>query len=229
LINLFVTTFDGICDEAPDLLPQVLPITDRVIGNFPEPWRGSLPVSDPIPHLLLEVACTTARLIRETMEDVPRNQCELVSRAIRTAYEGQLNTLKQTPRPEPAASRTSLSGATFQVSLIVGALFVDRTSVDFRALVDAGEALGSLFGWIDDVVDLESDLIGMQPNMVAALIGTESGSESESIVRRETARRWREAQRALRKVESKADDAQRELLEAAVIWLGVVESADRCG
>jgi hypothetical protein len=101
--------------------------------------------------------------------------------------------------------------------------------VDFRALVDAGEALGSLFGWIDDVVDLESDLIGMQPNMVAALIGTESGSESESIVRRETARRWREAQRALRKVESKADDAQRELLEAAVIWLGVVESADRCG
>ncbi|WP_035062025.1 hypothetical protein, partial [Cellulomonas bogoriensis] len=164
LINIFVTCFDGVCDEAPELLPATLPYLDDLFARFPEPPPDPPRTGHPVVTLVHGSAAATARLLGA---HVPEDLRGLAADVVRGAYRRQVESLRVGVAPTVDA-REGLSVATFAVTLLVAAVWARLDPPRARALLGAARPVGALFGWVDDLVDLPVDASRGRPNMVAA-------------------------------------------------------------
>jgi hypothetical protein len=211
LINLFVTCFDGICDETPELLPATIPYLDRLFSQFPGDVPAPPVTGHPVIALTHDIAASTARLLIERLGD---DECRaLATTTIQTAYRRQVETLWVKPEQDVSATRKDLSVATFAVTLLVAAVWSGLDSERTRTLLGAATPVGALFGWVDDVVDLPVDLARGRPN---AVLGRS--------VAKETAARWlavRDVPERLRAAGiTTVEDLDAVLLDAVWAWLG---------
>lgn len=198
LTNMFITCFDGICDETPELLPATVPYLNHLHDSIPR----SVPPPPPTPHPLVSlthsIAAAVAGLLVSAFHRRGDELGELVLGSIREAYGRQFDTLRIEPRS--AANRARLSTATFAVSLASAALFNGLSREQAESLVRAATPVGELFGWIDDVVDLDRDTARGIPNLAAQHVRAQSGLSGDPAalaeISEQTGRRWRNAVRA---------------------------------
>lgn len=222
LVNLFVTCFDGICDETQELLPETVPHLRDLVAALPGPPPPAAAARHPLVTLTHAVAGAVARAVAT----VPDGRAA-VAGTVRTAFDRQLATLR--PPEEPvAAERERLSAVTFSVTFALTAACAAATEPGTEALLAAAPAVGAFFGWVDDLVDLPADLRTGRPNMVAAsataAVVADRDPEVLRGIRIEAGRRWTGVLDALARVRAAdpalAPDADRMLLPAAWAWLG---------
>jgi len=96
--------------------------------------------------------------------------------AVNRAFEAQLASLGwlrtgTTPGPRSADPRAEVSAGPFRVAVLLPLLFSRDITASIADLDALAVALGRHFGWIDDLVDLESDIRFGQPNAVGDMIG----------------------------------------------------------
>ncbi|MCC8245014.1 hypothetical protein [Saccharothrix luteola] len=196
LINMFVTCFDGICDETRELLPETVPYLEDVLTSIPRSVPRPPPLSHPLVSLTHDIAAAIADLLAAALlsrrgDDI----ADLILTVIRAAYRQQLESLRLDIGS--ATSRTQLSVATFAVSLTMAALFNGFSQQQANALVRVANPIGELFGWIDDIVDVEHDIARGMPNVVAIHVcGSLTDPDVLARIAEETGQRWINALRA---------------------------------
>lgn len=238
LVNMFVTTLDGICDEAPELLPEVVPATNDLFASFPAASLTQPSGRHPVVWLTYEVAVSAVSIIREQLSRPEAAHIgERLTEAVRAAYRAEIESLtlridletsNRDSLGEVLDERTRLSKATFNASLQIGALFARCDDDMAERLAAAAARIGAFFGWVDDLVDLELDSIQRHPNMVAALLiksGCELGGAGvahghwRQVVVEETQGRWRALCGVLRDF-PQSEAIEEELCRAGLAWLG---------
>lgn len=225
LVNVFVTCFDGICDETPELLPATVPYLDALVAALPGRPPPPPETGHPVIALTHDAAGSVARWLGEAQERHGGPLANLAAGTVREAYRRQLLTLGPRRSEEVAESRTMLSVATFAVTLALAAVSAGIDETGARRLVAAAEPIGALYGWIDDVVDVANDVAAGRPNLAALVTGgLEPDEASLAHITAQTQRRWLEV-RALAdslcadRPESR-DAFVAALRDAAWAWLG---------
>lgn len=238
LLNIFITTLDGLCDEAPDLLPDIIPATNDMLASFPEASTIRPEVKHPVVRLIYEAGASAASILRERLRQSGARRLEAkLTDAVRAAYRTEidglalrshLETSDHTKLGKIIGERTKLSAAVFNASLQIVALFAECDDSIVTRLERTAAFTGAFIGWLDDIVDLEKDNINHKPNMVAAhLIKVGCKLEAEGVVQggwceaiaEETQSRWRALCNALQEL-PQSEAFESELRRAALVWLG---------
>jgi hypothetical protein len=251
LVNLFVTCFDGICDETQEFLPETVPYLRDLVTALPGPPPPAPVSRHPLVTLTHAIAVAVARAVSVAPDAWPGPAVEpggpraAVAETVRVAFGRQLTTLRP-PAGAVEAERERLSAATFAVTFAITAAYAGATARGTEALLTAAPAVGALFGWVDDLVDLPVDLRAGRPNMIAtgivdrlpgraAAAGADPGRDPQVLleVRIQAARRWRDVRDALARVRDcdpgLAAGAERVLLPAVWAWLGFPVSGPAAG
>ena len=256
-VNLFVTALDGMCDEAPDLLSQIVPAASDLFARFPEPPVVQPTGQHPVVWLAFEVGVSATRILHDRLRSHPQPgpMGRRLTNAVRTAYAAELESLKLQSRsalrslaedlgedrPSDEArlvieERTRLSAKAFNASLQMAALFADADEETATGLEELADQLGAFFGWVDDVVDLGSDHLQGQPNMAAAALRRAScdlgttgvvGGDWRPTLREETWNRWQALEAALAEFPWH-QRARQDLQRAALAWFGSAAPAAGC-
>jgi hypothetical protein len=185
LMNTFVTAFDGICDEVPELLPAVLGPVQELVARFPEPGGPGVMSDNPVAQLAWTSAVSFASIVHDAVRAARPEIRSALDLAIRRAFEAQLASLSwlrragTTPGPRSADPRSEVSAGPFRVAVLLPLLFSPGITASLTDLDALAVALGRHFGWIDDLVDLESDVRFRQPNAIGDMIGL---SHSDGLV-----------------------------------------------
>lgn len=218
LVNIFVSTFDGVCDETPELLPATLPYLDALFAALPSTVPEPPDTGHPLLALVHGSAASAARLLLRALDDA-EDLTPLAVQVVRGAYASQVATLQPRAPAEVSGSRAELSTATFAVTFLLAAAFARMDVTRAASLLAAAGPIGALYGWIDDVVDLEVDARVGRPNAAALVLGADRSDLQ--LLTEVTARRWTAVRVAV-------DDLAREgivvvdragLYEAAWAWL----------
>ena len=220
-MNVFVTVFDGLCDECPDRLPALLADLQPRFAGFPRAGDPPTPSGSATADLVSGLVHRTTLMLEPCFADASPALAAAAARAVGSAFEAQVAGASC-----PAAeARERLSVLTFRATLGVVAL-VDRADPSVvPRLARVARTSGALFGWIDDVADWESDGRAGRPNMLALGLERAGGpSGAVGLVRSETMRFWDDLIRSLEET-GRAGMMRGELESAAMAWLGVRRAA----
>ena len=240
VMNVFVTAFDGICDDVPELLPGILPPIGGLVAQFPEP-TGCGPTSDnPVVRLAWACAQSFAAAIRDAFEETSLSVRVALQVAVREAFTAQLASLNWIQPPHAMANtcpgdlRANVSAGPFRVAVLLPLVFRPDLTVSPAHLHVLALALGRHFGWIDDLVDLEQDLRFGQPNAVASLIGVDSSRDLLTIgptdpravtIVDETRRRIVTLRKAMMRLGICNDECLGLVAANTIMWLGLSPSS----
>lgn len=232
LINIFITAFDGLCDEVPEYLPLVLPALTRLFTNFPEPTEERPRGNHPVVWLAFESASAATALLEPALAASRSQFREAFIAAVRAAFATQVDSIKP-PSPgmsshEVRVRRSSISLAAFHVAVLVPAAFHPSIQDDLQRLRTVANALGDHFGWIDDLVDIDHDVRVGQENIVAShlaeahclQVSGEFEPEGLRFVCEDAASRWRSLLNILKQQNLLSDDVETALRIASLAWLG---------
>jgi hypothetical protein len=235
LINVFVTCFDGICDDVPELLPRVLPALGEMVAAFPRAG-SSVPSGDnPVVRLAWAAVMGSAKRLAAGLSEAPGEVRQAMGEAVRDAYGAQVEALAPVRDSSPAgrellvARRSAVSAGPMRIAVLIPVVFHPEVARDLDALDALARELGRHFGWVDDIVDLELDLRYGQPNAVAALAGLERPGDLTALdpssnlvaeVLRESRRRWAALEAASARAGLDGERPRDGLALATVSWLG---------
>lgn len=217
LVNVFVTSFDAVCDVFSEHLPATVAAVRPTLTQFP---AAPDPLDDgahPVPLLVADVTGTLASSLGPLSAALPEVG---FAGAVREAYEAQLASLRRLGPATPDVR--DKSAATFAVALRIPAL-VHGTPLEFDVDVVA-DALGDLFGWVDDLTDLRVDALTGQPNGALRLLGDQVGEAiDDAHLRRledETTGRWHRLLSQLSHAGLDDDRVRHRLSLSLMSWLG---------
>jgi hypothetical protein len=222
-INLFVTMFDGLCDDTPECLPDLVPHLRAVFEASGFPAEGTAPGGTEATRLTLELAVACFAGLMPAIGRAPPQVAARTIGAIEAAFAAEIEGLNRMSdncdRQHAIRQRDALSAATFAATLQSICAIEGADDAQSRALDTVAEACGRLFGWIDDITDLEQDAASGQPNLVSLLIGAETPAEQGfEVVEGETSRRWQALEDAVG-IARGSPAILDELRRAALAWL----------
>jgi hypothetical protein len=217
LVNVFVTSFDAVCDVFSEHLPETVAAVRPTLERFPATPARLDDGAHPVPLLVADVTATLAAALGPLSAALSEVG---FARAVRDAFEAQLASLRRLEPATPAVR--DKSAATFAVALRIPALVhgsPPRFDVDLVA-----DALGDLFGWVDDLTDLRVDALTGQPNSALGLLGDQVGAAlHDAQIRRledETTDRWQRLLSVLAHAGLDDDRVRHRLSLSLLSWLG---------
>jgi hypothetical protein len=239
LLHLVVNAFDGICDEVPGLMPDVLPLLESAIAAFPvvgrHTPRGN---TNPLCEFTGAVATELLRSLAASAADA--QAAAEVAQALRAALDSQLATLRVSPRvsrDERIARRTDVSVGVTRLTVVLSDLFNPASSAERAWLMNLAFYLGHFFAWIDDLADLGSDLRRRHLNAVVAFLEVANTSDLQRLLDSdapgaltrsllaETNSRWDSLLCALRRAGLDSHGTVRLLAGYTVAWFGLAPAA----
>ena len=225
LANLIVATFDGIVDAGRT--PSEL--LSRVTLDAAFAARQTTPTADPPqtdPSLISRLVATYAQDLEVCAASESDPVLQLITRAIEAMYDAELAIVKPKSR---SVSRHLLRRKAALPFVVMGLpawlLSSERDEGLFRWHIHWLYRLGRFFGWIDDVVDLESDLeTGAPSQLVLALENEPHRSDLSREIARAIALQGRRLMHEWRTRVAAAQDVPLPIREAVptclVSWFG---------
>ncbi|MGD0704320.1 MAG: hypothetical protein ABSA02_31090 [Trebonia sp.] len=239
VMNVFVTTFDGICDEVPELIPGILPQITDLVNRFPAPGSASPSNGNPVIQLAWAAAVSFESIVNEGLVMSTRAIRDAMVASVQQAFHAQLATLPwmrtrlNGPSVEIPDVRAAVSTGPFRVALLLPLLFSPDSAIPLGQLDSLAVAFGRHFGWIDDLVDLEADLRFNRPNMVSELAKISGAFELSALtaddplvvtIIGEARRRFQAVRATLIDLGIKTPECERQLAVNTAMWLGTSSS-----
>ena len=145
LMNVFVTAFDGICDDVPELLPAVLRPVQELVARFPEPSSPSLIGDNLVAQMAWSSAVSFESIVHDAVHAARPEIRSALDLAVNRAFEAQLASLSwlragTTRGPWSADPRTEVSAGPFRVAVLLPLLFspdISASVADLDALAFA--------------------------------------------------------------------------------------------
>lgn len=237
LINLFITVFDGICDNVSELLPDTLLSVRSIFADFPNlESRYDVPYH-PVAALAVETCVAAARIIEDRLVAADDRTRGFVCDSVRAAFAAQMESLRAAPRanaPDSPATEqlAGKSAAAFRVSLAIPALFGILPLPDIGALNACALALGEFFGWIDDLCDFEEDSGARRWSTVSIVLADDAAfredgqgslemldEAAKEMLCRRTMTLWSHVERTVREMNLNTEDVTMLVKPAIIAWI----------
>jgi hypothetical protein len=173
LLNLFVTTFDAVCDDIPEALPSTLARLASILGSFPECPPQHAQLEPNLGGVVVGIGSSLAERLGGAILRAPEEARVALSTPVRKAYAAQLSELSAGIQNavDAAESVEAKSIGPFAVALTVShAIHGDLRG--FEAVGPVAHAMGRLFGWIDDLVDWKDDDARGRPTSLSLFLST---------------------------------------------------------
>jgi hypothetical protein len=237
LLHLLVTAFDGICDEVPALMPDVLPFLQAAVAAFPAVNEAETSADNPLVEFTCSVVTALLRRLASGLSRASGVAARDVSQALRFALDSQIATVRVSPTVPPQerlARRTAVATGITQLTVMLPGLFNADHSLDPGLLHEFAYRLGDFFAWVDDLADLESDVRRRYLNGVAAFMAIDdcealrAMSDSDSRVRAVQAvtnTKWESLLQAIRRAGLDGGATARTLAGCAAGWFGLEQGA----
>lgn len=175
LLNLFVTTFDAVCDDIPEALPKTLSTLAPILYAFPDCPRLATFLEPNLSGLAVGVGHSLAKKLGAAIVRTSESDRATLSSPVRKAYSAQLSELSAgiDLGDEAAVNVEAKSIGPFAVALTIPhAIHGDLRG--FEAVAPVADAMGRLFGWIDDLVDWREDAARGRPTSLSLFLSTEA-------------------------------------------------------
>jgi hypothetical protein len=203
LLNLFVSTFDGACDDVTEALPATLAGITPILSAFPEPVAVTSHQARDLSGLVTGVGLALSNRLGVAILRAPTQSRLLMAEIVHTAYASQIHELSAGIQ-DPASAAKGIEAKSigpFAVAFIISHAM--RGSMKgFDAIAPVSRAVGRVFGWIDDLADWREDAASGRTTALSLFLGTtdinaETILAADSFLRAETYARIAEMQAVL--------------------------------
>lgn len=219
LLNLFITTFDGVCDDVTEALPETLASLTPILSAFPEPTSMTKPLRRDLSGLVIGIGLALSERLGAEVVRAPAQARSLMTELVHTAYAAQLQELSAGIQDSVNVVKRveAKSIGPFAVAFMIS--HAVRGSLEgFDAILPVSHVVGRVFGWIDDLVDWHEDAVSGRVTTLSLFLGdTDVNSETISAVNSSL-----RAETHLRITEMQAVLSQYGLASLEVPLLGVI-------